>query len=703
MRHVGMTLLVVVLFVVVGFSQESVNFGVIPVGTTVNATYTLRNSNPFDCSIEAVDFGEDSAPATDVFIISGLELPLPIASGASVQWTVLFHPSAVTSYQEVMSIRLRCGIFTQNLEVSVMGQGGIGTQSLTDLLPDLPSSDPTDTGCGCSPEIDLVTSQLNSLTAIVQTQLAPAMQEIQTELVQLSLVSQSPIGVDVADACPGPFPTSGGQRFLDFVSAQRALAIQAALDLPLIQSDEPAQQALLEAGSGVMNDLVAELDTVTQQVLTLAPEYLPCLDSYVPSGTTDYIDAVLNVAADITTHPKLGVLFEGSGMDVAETVWDKIESWIGQIPVVGGILQTAMADIRSITNSGGDTLGLAAMLFQYEMERKLDGIIYGLFGIEIPPNATEAQLMELLRRITGDPIVARLDRLESDVADNATALDGLEEHVEEVEGIAREGLDVARDNQKEIAVLEDKLCCFIWAMNRFGQELGDALYGDRDTFSDMMPAVCSETTYSQCFAASHETGILPPEDEERDAIKPEIRALEADMVVVRNTLEEILRLLGGGIPAIDETPTFETPPPPPVITPIVTEETTVHELLLVTKKIYVYAEDTFTPTSSSDVHDVIVTTPAFDVSGWIDLTQLRVGDEFQVELTIRIDGTERDWLTTTFQGGPDSRLIYFDEISGGRTFIVGSWIRIRMTQVASADDFGTALPIGYQFIVQSQR
>ncbi|MCK5248253.1 hypothetical protein KAR02_15210, partial [Candidatus Bipolaricaulota bacterium] len=312
------------------------------------------------------------------------------------------------------------------------------------------------------------------------------------------------------------------------------------------------------------------------------------------------------------------------------------------------------------------------------------------------------QLMELLRRITNDPIVERLDRLESDVADNAAALDGLEEQVQEVEDIAREGLDIARDNQKEIAVLEDKLCCFIWAMNRFGEELGDALYGERDTFSNMIPAVCSETTYSQCFAASHETGIFPPEDEARDAIKPEIRALEADMVVVRDTLERILRMLGGGIPDIDEMPPVITPPvTPPTV--IVTEETTVHELLLVTKKIYVYAEDTFTPTSSSDVHDVIVTTPAFDVSGWIDLTQLRSGDEFQVELSIRIDGVERQWLTTTFQGGPDSRLIYFDEISGGRTFIVGSWIRIRMMQLASADDFNTFLPIGYQFIVQSQR
>ncbi|MCK5586923.1 hypothetical protein KAJ02_12700, partial [Candidatus Bipolaricaulota bacterium] len=343
------------------FAQEAVNFGAIPVGTTVSATYTLRNTNPFGCTLEVVGFGEDLASATDVFTVSGLELPLPIESGASIQWTILFRPSAIASYQGEMRIRLRCGIFEQNLTVPVSGQGGVGTQYPTDTSPDYqdptspltdyPTVAPTDTGCGCSPEIDLVTAQLNNLTNLVERQLAPALQEIQIELVQLSLVSQEPVTVTTDDARLGPFPTNGGQRFLDFVTAQRALAVQAALDLPLIQSDEPAQQALLEAGSGVMNDLIAELDTVTQQVLTLAPEYLPCLDSYVPTGTTDYIDAVLNVAADITTHPKLGVLFEGSGMDVAETVWDKIESRIGHIPVVGGILQTAMADIRALTDS----------------------------------------------------------------------------------------------------------------------------------------------------------------------------------------------------------------------------------------------------------------------------------------------------------------------------------------------------------------
>ena len=97
-------LLAIILLVVAGLAQETVDFGAIPVGATVSATYTLRNTNPFPCTLEAVGFGEDFAPATDVFNISGLELPLPLESGASVQWAILFRPSATAVYQEEMRI-----------------------------------------------------------------------------------------------------------------------------------------------------------------------------------------------------------------------------------------------------------------------------------------------------------------------------------------------------------------------------------------------------------------------------------------------------------------------------------------------------------------------------------------------------------------------------------------------------------------------
>ena len=38
------------------------------------------------------------------------------------------------------------------------------------------------------------------------------------------------------------------------------------------------------------------------------------------------------------------------------------------------------------------------------------------------------------------------------------------------------------------------------------------------------------------------------------------------------------------------------------------------------KKIYVYAEGTFVLHNASEVHKIVIKTPAFDVAGWIDLS-----------------------------------------------------------------------------------
>jgi len=703
LRRFGFSMLLVAVLACFCIAQESVNFGSIPVNTSTSIVYTLTNTNPFSCNLEAAGFGEAYALETDGFSIQPMELPMPIPSGDGLPLSIIFSPRSSGTYSDSLRIRLRCGIFVQNLTIPVIGQGGQSGATSTDFS----YTDPTTSAgaCTCTSEINALATQVANLTNYVQAQLAPALQRVETELLQLELAGDTASQADATagGACPGPFPQAGGQRFLEFVTAQRALAVQAAADLPKIDCEEANQQALLQAGVGVLNDLTAELDTVAQQVLTLAPDHLGCLDSYVPPSVTTYTNATLAVAEDPTTHPKLRALFESSGMDVAETVWDKVKIWIGHIPLVGGILESAMEDIDALTDSAGDTLAVAGMLFQYEIERKLDALIYGLFGIEIPPNATEAELYELLRRIPRDSIVARLNRLEGEVTGNGDAIDRLAEDVEELASTVGRVEEIVQENNDEIAILEDKVCCFIWAMNRFSQELGDALYGDRDTFSDMLPTVCEGTTYTQCFGPDHTTAEAHPEEVARDAIKPEIRNLEADMVIVRQQLEEILRRLGDpDLIPLDETPPTIPPPNTPPVTPI-DETTSDRNLLLVTKKIYVYAEGTFTATSATDFRDIIVTTPAFDVSGWIDATQLRSGDEIQIELTVRIDGQERHFLTTTFVGGADSRLIYFDELTNGRTFIVGSWIRIRLWQTVSADSFSTAIPVGYQFIVQSQR
>lgn len=53
------------------------------------------------------------------------------------------------------------------------------------------------------------------------------------------------------------------------------------------------------------------------------------------------------------------------------------------------------------------------------------------------------------------------------------------------------------------------------------------------------------------------------------------------------------------------------------------------------KKIYVYAEGTFVLHNAAEVHVIPIKTPAFDVSGWIDLSSMRPGgDTVQTEIRV---------------------------------------------------------------------
>lgn len=52
------------------------------------------------------------------------------------------------------------------------------------------------------------------------------------------------------------------------------------------------------------------------------------------------------------------------------------------------------------------------------------------------------------------------------------------------------------------------------------------------------------------------------------------------------------------------------------------------------KKIYVYADNVFTPQSLTDSRTIRVQTEAFDLTGWIDFTHARPQDQFQVEVRV---------------------------------------------------------------------
>lgn len=686
MKRVATSLLLVVLFSLLSFAQEAVNFGTVPVGASVPGTYTFRNTGLTSCTLEAIGFGEALYPGAGPFTLVPPDLPYLLPGGGVVQWTVIFAPVSAGSFAETMFVRVRYGLFRTTYSVQVVGAAS-GASATSDLA--LGSAQIPSAGCPCSADLAGLVSNLAALSTVVQGQIAPALRAAQISLAELEAATAA----QPQDSLPsyGPFPAQGGQRFADLIAAQKALLEQAAIVLPAIDPEDATLQALLDSGARAAVAVLPELDQLASLVAQLPADQRSLFDTYIPDAAIQYVNATTTVVANPFTHPKLAALLASSGTGVIGKIWDKVRIWIGRIPGVGDVLDGLVQDIDALTESAEDPLQTASYLFLYELELKVDAVIRGLFGIDIPPNATEAELAARLREIPSESIVSRLGRMED--AERA-----LSDDVEEISERTANLEDIARRTEAELTTMERKICCFIVGMNRFAEELGDALYGNRAAFSDFVPTMCRGVTPAECFGYTTEVLAAEPI---RKPIKPEIEGLESDMRVVRETLDRILNELER-LRSLTVTPTFpvETPPVTPPATTITLPEEASASLAL-TKKIYVYEEGTFSARDGADTREVVIETAAFDVSGWLDLSELRAGDAVTVAVWVRVDGRERRFSSTQFQGGPDSRLLYFREFVG-ESELVGTWIKVMLAQPTSADSFSTAIPIGYQFVVESQ-
>ena len=515
--------------------------------------------------------------------------------------------------------------------------------------------------CPCTQEIGQLSTGLSQLSTYIRDEIAPSLSEIDETLSRMCPPS-------VENYCPGPFPGRGGEKFLQFVSLTQRLISLAAQDLPAIQEDDPQLQGLLEAAGATLYAVLPEMDQLRSITDRLGVSYRNCLDTYVPDQTIVYLEATVTLAEDQKIPPKLKVLLESKGLDVARNIFDKVKIWVDLIPVVGKIFVKFIDDIQHLIDSAVDALTLAGLLLQNELEKKLDAIVKGLFGVNIPHNATEKELQELLGRIPSTSVPEQLA--------------GLKEATRRME-------------EEELPRLEKKICCLSYQFARFAEELGEALYGRKDAFSSriILPSLCQEETFGglQCFGPMTATPPLKTPE----AIKPEIKNLEESVETLKRSVQaleelvkEILERLRGQ-PGTQPLPPYEEPP-----------------CCALTKKIYVYDEGTFAPTASGEQREILVITPAFDLSGWLDLSELRKGDVVRVQIWVRVAGKERLFNSRDFRGGADSRLIHFCELTDnprGCPQLVGSWIKIVISQPQSADNFTTPIEIGYQFIVESQR
>jgi hypothetical protein len=118
------------------------------------------------------------------------------------------------------------------------------------------------------------------------------------------------------------------------------------------------------------------------------------------------------------------------------------------------------------------------------------------------------------------------------------------------------------------------------------------------------------------------------------------------------------------------------------------------------KKIYVYADNVWSPRSATDYRIIRVRTDAFDLTGWIDFTHANPSDQFQTEVRVTM-AHAADILCqrTLFSAG---MLATMHQMTGGSAYISGNHIEIKIQQTTSTNSFTTPIDIAYQFVVESR-
>jgi hypothetical protein len=183
---------------------------------------------------------------------------------------------------------------------------------------------------------------------------------------------------------------------------------------------------------------------------------------------------------------------------------------------------------------------------------------------------------------------------------------------------------------------------------------------------------------------------VPNEVPRRD-VKQELHDIEAILrllysIVVGQALPPAggITRPGGGIPGIS--------------VPVIPDQPPLLDGRL--KKIFVFEQDVFRPMSANDVRVVSVRTPAFDLSGFADLTQLRAGDVVEIESAVSLAGRPHRLFDRQRFDGP--RLVTLADFARGENRLSGTDVRVTFRQPQSRDAFATPIEVPYQFVVESQ-
>ncbi|MFQ5692805.1 MAG: hypothetical protein ACE5IM_07155 [Nitrospinota bacterium] len=493
-----------------------------------------------------------------------------------------------------------------------------------------------------------------------------------------------------------------GRRFDAFLRELSDLVGETAEEFNRIEFEDPgARQFAKEMGrlSASTREEIGELRTALKEA---DGGLLRDLDSVVVPGSKEALAAAKKVGGD---EAKFRATAKGSaasdlGAGILKKAADKVT---GSIPG-GELIKGLIDDIGKLVDALGAGVKNAAGMSEAErqIEKKLDtigGILYPGFkpGMKVPPDRvikTEMEWIEGFLRILSGKLGRTL-----------------------VDGRGGRGWTIDPDNppdpnrpdpqvpehsvKEELHAIEEVLTKkLIFKIDKLAEFLGKTLVAGYDGID---PKVAREGW-----------DVEPPErlrtvPRGAGKVTPD-KSVKVELEELLDLLKRILDLLNklknpkpgpAGPPGLPGLPGLPGPPGPPG--PRGPGGERVPAGLDLTKKIYVWEEGVFEPRSARDFKVIDVQTPAFDVSGWIDLSRLQTGSAVRVATEVSIAGTAFvPFSDVTFAGVQARGLKHFADFANGLNQVVGTRVRIRISQPAARNRYRPRLKIPFQFIVESQ-
>jgi predicted transcriptional regulator len=713
------------------YTGNSIDFGSVQVGTTKTATYLFKILETSATSA-TVAITRPSAPF-------GSNAPLAsvtLAPGQSITLKVTFSPSAAGSYSDSFTITARGGypVQVKTQDVTLTGKGirasaDTTTPTRTFELPSESEPPPITADVtqlvikldSVGAVLDELRQKVDNLAGILgewivgrgeRFYIEPGMSlynppapdegirpEIEAVEEKLdSLLRQ--LGESALEGQPLPaveVTASSGDRFRDFLLLADQLITATQTDLKRLAPQDPYTVEIVDSFSNYLEGIRPEITELSSLSCTLPLEAQAWLDHVTVKGAPEIVYTHSHGSTDA---PKFDLQQKAQGNETVQMVLEKAGEVVETLfPVVGKIFNLIAKDVAKLFNSNDAMINLLSgmSLAQLEIELKLEGLHRGLLGTQLDMSEGIKAEQEALEKIESYNLPQRIEELERKLEELGQTLK------QKLDNLATGVGSTLRGEPYWIEPEQERISDTIdWRRSGVINQI-ELLRKKLDNLARIL----GEALYGQGFDIEPQAIVTSPVGEpEYDPIKPEIRQLEAEVKIIKEKLEEILRrLVPGGAPGGGFPPIVERPDVPwfPKDGQTVEYYEYIVQQLAVTKKIYVYKEGAFVASDEQDVEDVHVSTDAFDLSGWIDLTDIRQGDEVTVTLLVSVaDGPFRTWSTTVFQGLQTRGLKHFTEFADKLEQVVGTDVKIRIAQTKSGDAYATPIPIYYQFVVESQ-